>query len=107
MISFEDFKKIELKIGKVICAEKMEKSNKLIKLEIDLGNEKRQIIAGIGKEYSPENLKNKFVVVVTNLESKKIMGTESHGMILAAEDVVGNPILLMPEKEVEPGTAIK
>jgi len=105
MISFEDFKKIELKIGKILKAEKIEGSDKLLLLEVDLGNEKRQIVAGIGKKYESSSLVGKNVVVVANLEPKKLMGYESQGMILAA-DRGGEPVLLVPEEEVEPGSSV-
>jgi methionyl-tRNA synthetase len=106
MISFEDFQKIELKVAKIIEAEKIEKSEKLLKLIVDLGNEKRQLVAGIAKYYKPEDLIGKEIVVVANLEPKKLMGIESQGMLLAA-NVDGEPVILIPEKEVPPGTKVK
>ena len=106
MISFEEFQKIDLRVAKIIKAGKIEGSEKLLKLEIDLGGEKRQIIAGIGKVYNPENLVEKEIVIVANLEPRKLMGIESQGMLLAV-DFNGRPILLVPEKDVPPGTAIK
>jgi methionine--tRNA ligase beta chain len=105
MISFEEFKKIELKVGKVLNAEKIEGSEKLLKLIVDLGDEKRQLVAGIAKYYEPEDLIDKEIVVVTNLEPKKLMGIESQGMLLAA-NVDGEPVILIPEKEVPPGTIV-
>jgi methionine--tRNA ligase beta chain len=80
MISFEQFKKIELKVGKVLNAEKIEGSEKLLKLIVDLGDERRQLVAGIAKYYKPQDLIGKEIVVVANLEPKKIMGIESQGM---------------------------
>lgn len=106
MIKFEDFQKIDLRVGKIIEAERVKNSEKLLKLIVDLGSEKRQLVAGIGKFYSPENLVGKEVVVVFNLEPRKIMGIESQGMLLAADFEV-EPIILVPEKEVPPGTKIK
>jgi len=106
MISFEEFQKIELKVAKIIEAEKIEKSEKLLKLIVDLGDEKRQLVAGIAKYYKPEDLIGKEVVVVSNLEPKKLMGIESQGMLLAA-NVDGKPVILIPEKEVPPGTKVK
>ena len=106
MISIDDFKKVELKVAKVLSAERVEGSEKLLKLEVDLGDEKRQIIAGIGKAYNPEDLPGKEIIVVANLEPRLLMGLESQGMVLAANDESG-PVLLMPEKEVNPGTGIK
>jgi methionine--tRNA ligase beta chain len=105
MISFEEFKKIELKVGKVLNAEKIEGSEKLLKLIADLGDEKRQLVAGIAKYYKPEDLIGKEIVVVVNLEPKKLMGAESQGMLLAA-NVDGEPVILIPEKEVPPGTIV-
>ncbi len=107
MIAYEDFKKIELKVGLVVEAERVEGSEKLLKLKVDLGeSEPRQIIAGIGKNYDPASLLGKEIIVVANLEPKKLMGLESNGMLLAADSPDG-PVVLMPEKEVEPGTLIK
>jgi methionine--tRNA ligase beta chain len=106
VIRFEDFQKIDLRVGKVLEAEKVEGSEKLLKLIVDLGSEKRQLVAGIAKYYKPEDLIGKEIVVVANLEPKKLMGIESQGMLLAA-DVNGEPVILIPEKEVPPGTKIR
>ena len=107
MINFEEFKKIDLRVAKIITAEKVKKSENLVKLEIDLGAElgKRQILAGIQKYYQPEELMGRQIIVVVNLEPKKMMGMESQGMLLAA-DINGEPILLMPDKQVPPGSKI-
>jgi methionine--tRNA ligase beta chain len=105
MINFEEFQKIDLKIGKILEAEKVENSEKLLKLKVDLGEEQRRIIAGIGKVYQPQDLINQEIVVVVNLEPKTLMGFESQGMLLAADNN-GEPILIKPEKEVLPGTKI-
>ncbi len=105
MISFSDFQKIELKVGRIVAAEKVEGSEKLVKLEVDLGEEKRQLVAGIGKFYQPQELINKEIIVVANLEPKKLMGVESQGMLLAATGE-GFISLLQPDKEVPPGTKI-
>ena len=104
MISFEEFKKVDLRIAKILEAERVEGSEKLIKLQVDLGTEKRQIIAGIGKAYDPESLIGGEVAIVANLEPRQLMGLESQGMLLAASD--GSPILLRPEREVPPGATI-
>ncbi len=106
MINFEDFQKIDLRVGKILKAERVENSEKLLRLEVDLGEEKREIVAGIGKYYVPEDILEKEVVVVCNLEPKNIMGIESHGMILAADNN-GEPVLLTPDKEVFLGAKIK
>lgn len=105
MIKYEDFQKIELRIAKVIHAEKITTSEKLLKLIIDIGQEKRQIVAGIAKEYSPDQLIGKEIVVIANLEPKKIMGIDSQGMLLAAK-FEEKPVLLIPEKEVAPGSRV-
>ena len=105
MISFENLQKIDLRVAKIIKAEKVEGSEKLLKLIVDLGNEKRQLVAGIAKYYRAEDLIGKEIVVVANLEPKKIMGIESQGMLLAA-NVNGKPVILIPEKEVPPGTKV-
>jgi methionyl-tRNA synthetase len=105
-IKFDDFQKIDLRVGKVSDAKKVEGSEKLLKLIVDLGNEKRQLVAGIAKYYRPEDLIGKEIVVVANLEPKNLMGIESQGMLLAA-DFNGEPVILIPEKEVPPGTKIR
>ncbi|MDD3434367.1 MAG: methionine--tRNA ligase subunit beta [Candidatus Pacebacteria bacterium] len=105
MISFEDFSKLELKIAKVLEANRVEGSIKLLQLQISLGTEVRQIIAGIGLYYSPEDLIGKEIVVVANLEPKKLMGLESQGMLLAASED-GKIALLVPDKDMTPGANI-
>ncbi len=105
MITIDDFKKIELKVARVISAERVEGSEKLLKLEVDLGDEKRQIVSGIAKSYNPEDLVGKEIIIVANLEPRSLMGLESQGMVLAAGSEAG-PVLLIPEKEVAPGTKI-
>lgn len=105
MINFEDFVKIDLRIGKIIEAEKVEGSSKIIKTTVDLGEENRQILAGIGKFYTPEELINKIVIVVANLSPKKIMGMDSEGMILAVKDD-NNLSLLGVDKEIKIGSKI-
>lgn len=95
LISLDDFKRVELRIGKVVEATRVEGSKKLIKLVVDLGNEKRQVLAGLAEYYKPEDFVGKYVVVVANLQPKKMMGLESQGMILATCD---KPVLLTIEK---------
>jgi len=106
LITNEDFKKLDLRVAKIIEAERVENSEKLIKLQIDLGDEKRQIVAGIGKFYEPEDLINKQIIVVCNIELKALMGLESNGMLLAAsnEDQIS---LLIPDQEISPGSIVK
>jgi methionyl-tRNA synthetase len=106
IISIDYLSKVELKTGKVLKAEAVEGSNKLVRLEVDTG-EHRQIVAGIGKAYRPEDLEGKDIVVVTNLKPAKLMGVESQGMLLAATGPDGEPTVLIPEREVPPGSKIK
>lgn len=106
ILSFDDFKKLDLRVGKILKAEKIEGSEKLLKLEVDLGLEKRQLVAGIALQYPAEELINREIIVVANLEPRKIKDIESQGMLLAADDEQG-PILLMPDKETLPGTPVK
>ncbi|OHA02213.1 MAG: methionine--tRNA ligase subunit beta [Candidatus Sungbacteria bacterium RIFCSPLOWO2_02_FULL_48_13b] len=106
MISIEDFKKVELKVGRVLSTESVEGSEKLLKLRVQIGDEERQIIAGIAKQYSIEELVGRLIIVVANLEPRILMGFESQGMILAAGD--GETIaLLMPDKDIPSGTTIR
>ena len=105
MITIDDFKKVELKVAKILEADRVENSDKLVKLKVDLGSEQRQIIAGIGNIYTPEILVGKQIIVVANLEPRKLMGLESQGMLLAASDEMG-PVLVVPESEVRPGTSL-
>lgn len=107
MISFDDFSKVELVVGTILEAEEVEGSEKLIKMQIDLGEEKpRQILGGIKSHYLPEDLKGKQVVIVANLEPRKLMGFESQGMMLVADGEDGL-VFLSPEKQVPAGTKIR
>ncbi len=105
-ISIDDFAKVDLRIARILTAEKVEGADRLLKLEVDLGDEKRQLVAGIAKSYKPDNLIGKQVVVVANLKPAKIRGVESQGMILAAGGSDG-VVLLSPESEVPVGSKIK
>ena len=114
MITIEDLQKCEIKIGKVLSAERVEGSEKLLKLLVDLGEETpRQILSGIAKVVEPEALVDKLVPVVANLEPREMMGLVSQGMILCADDpstnlrTGGGPVLLHPAKDVPPGSSIK
>lgn len=102
-ISIDEFGRVELKVAKILSAEKIEGSKKLLKIQVTLGDEERQIVSGIAQYYTPEELVGKSVVVVTNLKKAKLFGVESDGMILAAGD---NASLLMPGDDVSPGTKI-
>jgi methionyl-tRNA synthetase len=105
-ITIDDFVKVQLKVAKVLTAERIPKSEKLIKLQVDLGGEQRQIVAGIGKKYEPEQLLGRKIVIVANLKPAKLMGIESQGMVLAAGDKeVGGLVTIV--EDVEPGTKVK
>ncbi|HMK48410.1 MAG TPA: methionine--tRNA ligase subunit beta [Thermodesulfovibrionales bacterium] len=106
MITFEDFKKLDIRIGKVLFAERVVGTDKLLRMEIDFGSEKRQIVAGIAESYQPDSMIGREVPVLMNLEPRKIRGIESQGMILAV-DVEGKPILMHPDHEVPPGSIIR
>jgi len=105
-VSYEDCIKLELMVGKVIQVEDIPGSDKLFKLTVDFGNEKRIAVAGIKKQYKSEDLLNRKFVFVTNLQRRKIMGIESQCMILAAEDN-GTIALLQPIKDVKEGSKIR
>jgi methionyl-tRNA synthetase len=105
-ISIDEFMKIQLKTATVLTAERVPKSEKLLKLHVDLGGEQRQIVAGIGKKYEPEHLIGKRIVIVANLKPAKLMGIESQGMVLAAGDKdVGGLVTVI--EDVPPGTKVK
>jgi len=106
IINIEDFKKIDLRVAKVLKAEKVENSDRLLRLEIDLGFEQRQILAGIALQYQPEEMIGKQIIVVANLAPRMLRGLESRGMLLAASDSTGQISLLTPSKDSEPGAKI-
>lgn len=105
MISIDDFRKIELRIATVKAAGPHPNADRLMVLQVDLGDEQRQICAGIRNHYPPEDLIGKQVVVVANLETAKLRGMESQGMLLAASDE-GRIIILTPEKPVQAGAKV-
>jgi methionine--tRNA ligase beta chain len=105
-ISIDDFRKIELKVATIKSAETHPNADKLLVLQIDLGGEQRQICAGIRNSYTPEELVGKQIVVVANLETAKLRGLESQGMLLAASDD-GRVIIMTPEKSVQAGAQVK
>ena len=105
-ITIEDFQKIQLKTAKVLSAERVPKSEKLLKLQVSVGAEQRQIVAGIGKRYEPDSLIGKTIVIVANLKPAKLMGIESQGMVLAAGDTEVRGLATFVE-DVEPGTKVK
>lgn len=106
-ITYDEFKKIDLKVAKITSAEKVEKSDKLLKLQVSLGNTKRQIVAGIAQSYEPESLINKKVIIVANLKPAKLFGVESQGMILAVEDADGKLNVLETGVKVKEGTKVQ
>lgn len=105
-IEFDDFAKIDLKVGTITAAEKVEKADKLLKLEIDLGFEKRTIVSGIALHFDPAAIVGKQVVVVTNLAPRKMRGIESNGMILMAEDASGKLIFINPDETTGNGSGV-
>lgn len=108
MITFDDFSKIEIKIGKVINAEKVPETDKLLKLEVDFGEaENRVIVSGIAHAISAEDIINKEMPFVVNLEPRTIKGIESNGMIMVAIDEMDNPVLLNPTQEILPGSVVR
>ena len=105
MINIEEFRKLDLRVGVVKSAETHSNADKLLVLKVDLGSEERQIVAGIRAHYQPEELIGRQVVVVANLETAKLRGLESQGMVLAASD--GDRIVILtPEKKVNPGAKV-
>lgn len=105
-IDIADFAKLDLRVAEIVSAEKVPGSKKLIKLQVDLGGERRQLVAGIADSYAPQGLVGKKVAVVVNLKPAKLMGVESNGMILAAAPDSG-PVLVTLDSDVAPGTRIK
>ena len=105
-ISFDEFQKLDLRIGKIIEATQIPNSKKLIKIIVDFGSEKRQAVAGLLKFYQPEGLVGKKCVFLLNLQRRMLAGVESQCMILAAEDSEGNVTVLQPEKDIVEGSKI-
>jgi methionyl-tRNA synthetase len=105
-ISIEDFARIQMRVGQILEAEKIEGSRRLIKLRVDIGTEVRQVVAGIAEAYEPAVLINKKVVIVANLKPARLMGVESNGMIVAAS-IDGKPVLATFNEEVPNGALLK
>ena len=105
-ISFDEFQKIDLRIGKIIEATPIPNSKKLIKIMVDFGSETRQAVAGLLKYYQPEELVGKKCVFLLNLQRRMLAGVESQCMVLAAEDTEGKVTVLMPEKDIVEGSKI-
>ena len=106
MIDIAQFKTVSLRVGHILTAEKVEKADKLLKFTVDLGEEKRTIVSGIAKYYSPEEMVGKQVVVVANLKPAKLRGIESQGMLLCAVSADGDVVLVSPEKRVPAGSEV-
>src|SRR5690606_41348608 len=105
-IQYPDFAKLDFRVGRVLAAEPIEKADKLLRVEVELGFERRQVLAGVAKHLKPEGLVGKHVVVVANLAPRKMMGMESQGMLLMAEDRDGRltPVLAT---DAEPGAVVR
>jgi methionyl-tRNA synthetase len=106
-IVYDDFAKLDLRIGTITSAEKVEKADKLLKLQVDLGFETRTIVSGIAQHFKPESLVNKQVIVVVNLAARKMRGIESQGMILTAEQPDGKLILVNPDAATVNGSNVR
>ena len=106
-ITIDDFMKVELRTAKVLTAEKVPNSRKLVKLTIDAGTEQRTLVAGIAEAYEPESLVGRTIVMVFNLKPAKLMGIESNGMVLAASPDGGKPTLVGFDAEIPPGTRVR
>ncbi len=107
MITFDDFTKLDIQVGRITAAEKVEGADKLLKLSVDMGLEERCIVSGIAEHYNPEEVLGKQVSVLVNLAPRKIRGVESQGMILMAEDAEGNLAFVSPEKEIAAGSTVR
>ena len=105
MITFEEFKRLDIRIATIVEAENLAGADKLLKLVVDLGDEKRQLIAGIALQYEAKSLLGKQVPVLCNLQPAKIRGVESNGMVLCA--ATPEPVLLLPQKQVPDGSKVK
>jgi methionine--tRNA ligase beta chain len=106
-VPFNDFMKLDIRVGEVEEATQVPESRNLLKLIVDFGSEKRQSVAGLLQYYKPEELVGKKFVFVLNLQRRKLMGIESQCMVLAAEDNEGNVILVCPEKDIAAGSKIR
>jgi methionyl-tRNA synthetase len=106
-MTIDEFQKSDLRVGKIVSAERVEGSEKLLKLQVDIAEpESRQILSGIAKQYAPDDLVGKSVVIIANLEPRMMMGTESNGMLLAAHGEDGSPVIIQPVSDVPPGAKI-
>jgi methionyl-tRNA synthetase len=105
-ISFDEFQKLDLRVGEIIEANQIPSSRSLIRMIVDFGTEKRQAVAGLLQWYKPEDLVGKKCAFILNLQRRKLMGVESQCMIFAAEDEKGNVVVLQPEKDIAQGSKI-
>jgi len=105
-ISFEEFQKLDLRVGKILEASQIAGSRNLIRMVVDFGVEKRQAVAGLLQYYEPESLVGRKCAFILNLQRRKMMGVESQCMIFAAEDDKGNVVVLQPEKDIVEGSRI-
>jgi methionyl-tRNA synthetase len=106
-ITIDDFMKIDLRVARVLTAERVPNSKKLMKMSIDLGSEQRTIVAGIAEAYEAESLVGRHVAIVANLKPAKLMGIESNGMVLAASPDGGKPMLVAFDQPPAPGTRVR
>ena len=106
-ISIDDFMKVDLRVAKVLTAEKVANSRKLVKLSIDVGTEQRTLVAGISEAYEPEQLVGRTIVIVFNLKPAKLMGIESNGMVLAGSPEGGKPTLVGFDQDVALGSRVR
>jgi methionyl-tRNA synthetase len=106
-ITIDDFMKTDLRVAKVLTAEKVPNSRKLVKMTVDVGTEQRTLVAGIAEAYEPEQLVGRTIVMVFNLKPAKLMGIESNGMVLAASPEGGRPTLVTFDQLVPPGTRVR
>jgi methionine--tRNA ligase beta chain len=105
-ISFKEFQKLDMRIGKILKADQIPGARNLVRMIVDFGTEKRQAVAGLLKWYKPEDLAGRKFAFILNLERKRFMGVESQSMILAAEDDTGNVVCLQPERDIAEGSKI-
>ncbi len=106
-VSFKEFKMLDLRIGKIINADRLEGSENLLKLQVDFGSEQRQSVSGLAKHYRPQQLIDNKYMFICNLERKRFMGVESQCMIFAAEDDEDNIVLIKPERDISSGSKVR
>ncbi len=108
MVTIEDFNKLEIRIGRVLSVEKIQGADRLLKFTFDVGDESRDIVAGMAEYFSDlDLLKGKEMPLLLNIEPRTLRGHTSQGMIIAADDEEGQPVLLHPEREVAPGSTVR